>query len=62
MDFKKNIKKEIEFTLKKLHQKIDCLKEKVEELCEITNCFIILCDKNDVNKVNPINPKKNKFS
>jgi hypothetical protein len=37
MDSKKKIKKEVELALKHLHQKIDTLKKKVDQLCETTN-------------------------
>lgn len=39
MDSKKNIKEEVELALKNLHQKLDSLKEKVEQLCESTGCL-----------------------
>ena len=35
----KTFKKEIEYTLKGLHQKIDSMKEKVDKLCETTGGF-----------------------
>jgi hypothetical protein len=39
MDPKKNIKEEVELALKSLHQKLDTLKEKVDQLCETTGCL-----------------------
>lgn len=39
MNSKKTFKKEIEYALKGLHQKIDSMKEKVDKLCETTGCF-----------------------
>jgi len=39
MKTKKNMKDEIELTLKTLHKKIDSMKEKVDKLCETTDCF-----------------------
>jgi hypothetical protein len=39
MKSKKTIKDEIELTLKVLQEKIDSMKEKVDKLCETTDCF-----------------------
>ena len=39
MDSKKNLKKEVELVLAALHKKIDFLKEKVDKLCETTDCW-----------------------
>jgi len=39
MDSKKNIKKEVELALTLLHQKLDFLKQKVDELCKHSGCF-----------------------
>ena len=39
MDPKDDLKDDIVAVLLKLHHKIDFLKEKVDKLCETTNCF-----------------------
>ena len=39
MDSKKNISQEVQYVLEQMHQKIDSLKEKVDKLCETTNCL-----------------------
>ncbi len=39
MKSKKIIKDEIELTLKALQEKIHSMKEKVDKLCEATDCF-----------------------
>tara|TARA_Y100000034_G_C6579998_1_gene251605 strand:- start:77 stop:235 length:159 start_codon:yes stop_codon:yes gene_type:complete len=39
MNAKKTVQKEVESTLKALQQKIDHIKEKVDKLCESTECF-----------------------
>ena len=39
MDPKDDLKDDVRAVLRKLHQKLDSLKEKVDKLCETTNCF-----------------------
>lgn len=39
MDSKDEIQKSVAEVLQTLHQKIDSIKEKVEKLCESTECF-----------------------
>ncbi len=39
MDTKKNVQMEVEVALKKLTQKIESLKERVDKLCETSDCF-----------------------
>jgi len=39
MDPKNDLKDDVKAVLLKLHQKIDSLKEKVDKLCETTDCL-----------------------
>lgn len=48
MDSKKNLKEEVELALMNLHEKIDFLKEKVDELCETSGCFKIKSSEDDL--------------
>jgi hypothetical protein len=52
MDSKKDIKEDVKSVLMRLHQKIDSLKEKVDQLCETTNCLHLTSTK--------VPPKKEK--
>ena len=52
MDPKNDLKDDIEDVLLKLHHKIDFLKEKVDKLCETTNCFEALPPPAKKNKKN----------
>jgi len=42
MDSKEKEQNKVELALKALHQQIDSLKEKVEELCESTGCWGVI--------------------
>ena len=49
MGVKKNLKQEVELVLRALEEKIDSLQEKVEKLCENTDCWGDL-DSKDANR------------